>query len=53
MAKQKLFRKKNPIVSLVVKTRNYYRDGIRYAVKVNGKLYPNIFENSQPVDQKR
>ena len=52
MAKQKLFRKKNPIVSLVVKTRNYYRDGIRYAVKVNCKVYPNIFENSQPVDQK-
>ena len=44
-AKQKLFRKKNPIVSLVVKTRNYYREGIRYAVKVNCKVYPNFFEH--------
>ena len=51
-AKQKLFRKKNPIVSLVVKTRNYYREGIRYPVNVNCKVYPNIFENSQPMDQK-
>ena len=44
-AKQKKKKKKNPIVSLVVKTRNYYREGIRYAVKVNCKVYPNFFEH--------
>ena len=49
--KQKLFRKKT-VVSLVVKSRNYYREGIRCVVKAYYKAYPNIFENSVPIDQK-
>ena len=32
--KKKLFRKKKKIVSLAVKLRNYYREGIRYVAKV-------------------
>ena len=37
---------KKAIVSLVVKSRNYYREGIRYVVKVSCKVYPSIFETA-------
>ena len=37
---------KKTIVSLVVKSRNYYQEGIRYVVKVYYKVYPKIFETA-------
>ena len=43
---------KKTIISLVVKSRNCYRRGIKYVVKVYCKAYPNIFESSLPMDQK-
>ena len=56
MQKTKLIKSyfgRKTIVSLVVKSRNYNRESIRYAVKkVYYKAYPNMFESSLPVDQK-
>ena len=48
----KTYSAKKTIISLVVKSRNYYREGIRYIIKVYYKVYLNIFESSLPMDQK-
>ena len=42
----KVISKKENIGSLIVKSRNYYQEGIRYVFKVYYKIFPNIFETA-------